>query len=228
VVGNDIVDLQFLEFPPYQHFRHLSRVCSPAETRMVLESPDPSLSLAVLWASKEATYKLVSKSSRTHFIPRQFALDAAELRKVNRKYELKVTNRDLEARVEITATERWVHAIATFPEGGPVRWGVRKIEQRFPCAQQVKVESEAVRLLARELLSECGDGNSKLEFVGRIPILKREVDGQKEMGISLSHHGSYVAVAIAWHSCEVSLNESFSDRFAGLISWGKMCSTFTA
>jgi hypothetical protein len=195
-----------------------------------MDSPDPSETLAVVWASKEAAYKLFAKTgdNRRHFVPRQFVLEIARLGELTREGQLNVTHGGMEAKIEISIKKRWVHAIATLPGCGLVRWSVQEIEQRSLDGQQARVESEAVRLLAAELLCKCGERDLVLEFEGRIPILRRKVGGQAPIGISLSHHGAFVGVAIAWPGSGASTHEWHSDRFSELSSQGAMCSTFTA
>jgi hypothetical protein len=195
-----------------------------------MDSPDPSQSLDVVWASKEAAYKLFARigDNRGHFIPREFVLDSDGLGELTREGQMSVTHGGVEARVEVSIKKRWVHAIATFLGCGVVQWNVREIEQRFLDGRQARVESEAVRLLAGELLSKCGERDVVLKFEGRKPILSRKAGGQAGMGISLSHHGAFVGVAIAWPGGKASLDQRPSGRFLELSSRGAMCSTFTA
>lgn len=230
MVGNDIVDLGYLEPPAYRHVRYLSRVCTPAEARSVMDSQDPCRSLAIVWAAKEATYKLLASGGNLpHFIPRRFSLDHASLRNLTCECPMKVTYEGMEAtRVEIKATSRWVHAIATFREFGVVRWSVQEIDQRLNNGHAAKVESEAVRKLAAELLSKCGERDVVLEFVKKIPTLRRRLGGLLGTGISLSHHGAFAAVAITWPLGEPLLDESHGVDFLQGSSRRKMCSTFTA
>ncbi len=229
MVGNDIVDLNFFESPAYHHIQFLSRVCTPAEARAVADSLDPCRLLAMAWASKEATYKLLAKEgSLRHFIPRQFSVEIASAERRHSQYRFKVTHAALDVVVDIQATERWVHAIAAFPEGRIVHWRVQEIEQRFQDGRQAQVESEGVRSLANELLAEYEEGDVVLEFVGRIPAIRRKIAGHTGMGISLSHHGAFVAAAIALPLADASFAGELGGLFMKDSSRGKMCSTFTA
>jgi phosphopantetheine--protein transferase-like protein len=229
VVGNDIVDLNFFETPAYHHIQFLSRACTPAEVRAVMHSPDPCRFLAMAWASKEATYKLVAREGNLrHFIPRQFSVEIAGAERKHSQYRFKVTHASMEVVVDVRATERWVHAIAAFPEGRVVHWRVQEIEQKFQDARQARVESEGARLLANELLTECAEGDVVLEFEGRMPAIRRKIAGRAGMGISLSHHGAFVAAAIALPLGDASFAGGLSGLFTKDSSRGQMCSTFTA
>jgi phosphopantetheinyl transferase (holo-ACP synthase) len=230
VVGNDVVDLDFFGFPARQHVRHLSRVCTSFEASAVMRSPDPCRCLAMVWASKEATYKLVAKTEgiRRHFVPREFVLDVDRFKESNRKCRSKVSHKGVEARIEITVAERCVHAVATLRESRLVWWGVRELEQQYLDYRQARVESEAVRTLAGELLTKYGESDLVLEFLGRIPIVRRKSGGYAGMGISLSHHGAFVAVALARSIARYSVEKQLGNRLVENSSQGVMCSTSTA
>ena len=204
MIGNDIVDLQYLERPPYQHIRYLERVCAPGEANAVRESSNPARSLAAVWAAKEAAYKLLARSSNlTHFVPREFVTDFAHCNSLPYSAELYVSHYRLRARVRIYETTQWLHAVAMSPRCGKVQWRVQEIEKDSHREITPADESAAVRQLAKELLQECGMKNVMLQFVGKIPTPRKAGALDGEEAISLSHHGRFVAAAIAWSSNEL-------------------------
>lgn len=224
MVGNDIVDLHNFGSPAWQHVGHLERVCTPGEARRIRNSPDPCKTLAAVWASKEAAYKLVSKQFlNCRFVPRNFVTQFEDEVLLSSDAELVVTYAELRANVQIALTERWVHAVATFSETTVVHWAVREIEKCIPHGELARAESEAVRYLATDLLSTCGKRGLTLRFSGRIPRLSGD-----EMDISLSHHGAFAGAAIAWHMKKDSLNKEDCFPSAGALFSEGTCSTCTA
>ncbi len=229
MVGNDILDINFVDAPAQQHVRFLDYVCTPAESRAVRDSADPSQSLAVVWASKEAAYKLLWKQlALGFFVPRQFTVRAKNGETLNSASELRVTHAEIQARVAISTTGQWVHGIATLLEGQVVRWTAQDIGRRFSGHAAARNESDAVRFLAKRLLLACGLEDAELEFVGRVPTVRRRERGCREIGISLSHHGAFASAAIAWQADESSSPQEMNHRFLEISSWEAACSTCMA
>lgn len=198
MVGNDIVDLSYFDSPSRQHIGYLKRVCNSEEVRDVWRSTSACNHLAVLWAAKEAAYKLAAKQSAIgHFVPRQFATHS-ESDLLGAKAELIVSCAEWgqEVRVKTTLTERWIHAVATNPKVTTVCWAVREMEQGKLPSPQVQTECAAVRSLANDLIARFGGQGLTLQFFGRIPRLMQIGLQTNEMDISLSHHGAFVGVAI--------------------------------
>lgn len=153
----------------------------------------------MVWASKEATFKLLSQNSiRSHFVPREFDVDISGIESLNFESRLNVSHLGLKASVKIHAAKHWAHAIATFSEFNVVRWSVRQIVRGSADPHNAQIESESVRRLAGELLSIYGKGNLILEFEGKIPRVRSKTGGRSEIGVSLSHHGAFLGAAIAF------------------------------
>lgn len=202
LIGNDIIDLQYLEWPPYQHVRYLERVCTSVEADAVRESSNPARALAEVWAAKEATFKLLSRASkRMRFVPREFVTDFAT--RNLRPLELRVLHHEGQASVSIFETTQWLHAVAKSPRCHELRWRVREIAKSSCHEINPADESAAVRQLAKELVQEWGMRNIVLDFVGKIPTMRNAGRLDREKSISLSHHGRFVAAAIAWASSEL-------------------------
>lgn len=202
MIGNDVVDLHYFDSPFYQHVRYLERICTPDEADAVRKSEDPVRALAAVWAAKEAAYKLASRnSSLRHFVPRNFATDIAR-RGISRAFDvLRISYAGTELSVAIFETGQWLHAVATFPPC-QLHWRVQEIHNPPLGIITPRDESDIARHLARELICECGLKDANLEFAGRIPVLHRERLLVGEAAISLSHHGRFVAAALAWDSGE--------------------------
>jgi phosphopantetheine--protein transferase-like protein len=229
LVGNDIVDLCYFDSPTYNHVKHLERVCTPEEARSVRQSTDPCKTLAVIWASKEAVYKLISKQvGSCHFIPRQFETDFVHPASSCSNGKAVVNYEGVRADVEIMLTEQWVHTVATFPEPKVVRWAVREIKSWFRPGSQARAETDAARSLAAKLLSLYGSPDLTLSCSGKFPSVRRTSGEAAEMGVSLSHHGAFASAAIAWSSKYDSLHPDDRSRLAVAFCLEEMCSTSTA
>lgn len=189
--------IDFCEPPLYRHIRHLERVCSPREARAVRQSSNPEKALAVVWAAKEAAFKLLSKRiTQLRFVPSQFEAQIDSADPTNFDKKLVILYADVQSEVRIVTAQSWVHAIAIF-ESTHFCWAVRELP-KLADAGGPNCESEAVRLLASDLLQELGLAEFRLQFKGRIPRLERAKGEKPSADISLSHHGAYVAAVVAW------------------------------
>ena len=76
MVGNDVVDLRDPEVQPGAcHARFDARVFAAAELEAVRVSPVPQWLRWMLWAAKEAAYKVAKKDdARTVFSPSRFVV----------------------------------------------------------------------------------------------------------------------------------------------------------
>lgn len=198
MVGNDIVDLHFLDAPSYQHVRHLERVCSSEEVQAVQDSKAPSVTLAALWACKEAAYKAFSQEINCRFVPRRFAVCFEDIASLAARKTATVIFNGIPAKVHLSLTGHWIHAIATSPTAQFARYVVREIEQSCPENPRVQNESQVVRFLAAECISRFCSKDILLDFHGKRPVLMRRTGDLAKIGISFSHHGRFAAVAMAW------------------------------
>jgi phosphopantetheine--protein transferase-like protein len=204
VVGNDIVDLQYFEAPHHHNLRYLDRVCTFAEATAIRQSQNPSKDFCLVWAAKEAAFKIFSKHRKDlHFAPRQFVTDFA-VRMDEPHSTLQVYFADVFARVAISSTDHWVHAVATIPGWRAIRWSVQEMVGEVSVVAKSHAESLAVRALALEVLAKSGEQDLRLKFTGRIPSLTFADGERAPFDISLSHHGRFVSAAlggIAGSSC---------------------------
>lgn len=185
MVGNDVVDLrdeEVLKGPTHPRFD--ARVFSRGERMALAASGAPQRLRWMLWAAKEAAYKLAKKRNpRTVFSPRGFVvhLDGSLTGEVEHAGGV--------VPVHISATPDAVHAIATeSDDSGPILSGVaasdtpldasRDVRELAACAvaERLRTPRQAIRIDRR----------------GRIPVL--EVEGVP-FDLSLSHHGRFVAFA---------------------------------
>lgn len=228
MIGNDIVDLHFADQPPYEHVGHPERVCTTEELLYIREAENPSLTLAALWATKEATYKLFSREAGFSFIPKQFVVRLKRATRLAASETAVASYRGIPTRVELSLTDEWVHAISIPQSAQIVRWKVREIDAASPGSLQPRQESEAVRSLALDLTSKYCQGDILPSFQGRIPILTNEAGSHSGIEISFSHHGKFAAVAVAWPIGQPG-RFSTDTEFAGKVTPGEeTCSTFTA
>jgi len=227
VLGNDIVDLHFADCPPYQHVGHPERVCTAEELRSVRDAERPSVTLAALWASKEAAYKLFSRETCCPFIPKQFAVCLENSGRLNSAEVAMVIHAGVSVRIELSVTDDWLHATAISPAVQFVRWKVREIGMGCTGGCQPLGESKAARLLADELASRYCEEGVLQGFRGGIPIFKNKKGGDAPVKVSFSHHGRFAAVAMGW---PIGNRQGVPGRrFAGkAFPWEETCSTCTA
>jgi phosphopantetheinyl transferase (holo-ACP synthase) len=229
MIGNDIVDLRFFDSPPYQNIRYLERICTPVEALAIRQSKFPNQSLAIIWASKEAAYKLFSRGAAgLHFVPRSFVTSLRGEISNASPIELWVLYGDAQARVKVDFNDQWVHATATFTTNTIVRWRVRRFAGPNSPGNWAFAESEGVRRLVKEMLLESSCKDIRLEFTGKIPTLAGTPGDNTEMGVSLSHHGAFVAAAIGWFPASFGTNPMGDCSFMESKSSGATCFTCTA
>jgi phosphopantetheinyl transferase (holo-ACP synthase) len=173
-------------------------VCTAQELRSVHEAERPSLTLAALWASKEAAYKLFSRETRCPFVPRRFAVHLGNPVRLSGRELALVIHAGISVRVELSITNHWLHAMALSPAVQFVRASVREMGRSPNGVCQPSDESKAARLLADALASRYCEKGVLLDFQGRIPILKYKNGGDAPVDVSFSHHGRFAAVAMGW------------------------------
>ena len=192
MIGIDVVDIQDSGEPGWQHIRHLQRVASAEEQAWVKSRLRPDLALCVLWAAKEAAYKALSCPDRDEpFIPSGVAVcwQPDQLTGLCRwrGRQASVLARMDGYHAEALAVSEWanLHTLGCLYEVSRISGG------SFPTPAQ---ESLAARQLAASLLQRAGHPGG---------VIKRAVNGKPclsgfpEVSLSLSHHGRWIAAAIA-------------------------------
>jgi phosphopantetheinyl transferase (holo-ACP synthase) len=228
LLGNDVVDIDFCEAPVHRHIHYLDRVCTPGEADSVRRSANPLRALAVIWASKEAAYKMFSKQSAPcHFVPRHFVAQIGDRDPVRIDEKLSVLYCGVRAEVSIFSKEKWVHAAAVSSPMN-IHWLVREIEHCFFERRKARSESEAVRFLVKALLDELGLRDLSLQFDGRVPRLMRNDGGHSGTDVSLSHHGAFAAAAVAWPAHGRPSPSWVDAGFEGTRNLEAVCFTCTA
>ena len=202
MVGNDIVDLQFFESPRYRHIRYLDRVCLPAEAAAVRRSESPVRKLAIIWASKEAAFKLISRGRcLRHFVPRDFLTDFRASEAAAEPLNGVVWYGGERLATQLAMCDGWVHATATNSSSVDVRWRVTQIAPFVNSAAVAGDESEAAREIAQSLFDELGFASASWSGQASTPLAPFSVAADRhEIAVSLSHHGAYAAAAVAWSS----------------------------
>lgn len=204
LIGNDIVDLLYFDTPLYRHVRYISRLCSPSEARALRQSADGNRDLAILWSAKEAAYKLLANQlGLRHFVPREFVTNFAGFETTANRVSLETAYGEAQAHVDVHVHERWVHAIARFERRCAFDWRVEEISGWQSGGVTPDEESESVRELAAKLIAEHGWDGVSIDSKNGIPRLKQAVDSGLRIDVSLSHHGYFVAAAIAWSAEDI-------------------------
>lgn len=209
MIGNDVVDLDDPETQPGSaHPRFEGRVFAPEERAALAASPSPQRLRWILWAAKEAAYKVARKlDAATVFSPSRFVvrLDANIVEHEARRY-----------RLQVSQTAQCVHALVCDDAGrgfppqptgpsGPVQPGDLKARifsgAHAPLGGSSKARpasfSLAVREIALDALAAALDEDRRdLAIVSRdrIPCVERR-GMRAPVDLSLSHHGRFVAYA---------------------------------
>jgi phosphopantetheinyl transferase (holo-ACP synthase) len=199
MVGNDLVDLSDRETSAAEiHPRFDTRVFTAEELAVLHGSAAPARLRWILWAAKEAAYKLARKEAPVVFSPRRFRTALAGSGRAV------VTHAGRSFAVTIAVRRDHVHAVAC---SGPVRrgWtlvsGVRRLGAAAPGGPApdpgVAVRAFTIARLARRLGVAAAE--LSIEREGRIPrlVLRGRPAGAD---LSLSHHGGLVGFA-----CELDL-----------------------
>jgi phosphopantetheinyl transferase (holo-ACP synthase) len=187
MLGDDVVDLGDPEARPgAQHPRFDARVFAPCERAALAASPAPDRLRWVLWAAKEAAYKLARQLDPTaSFWPRRYLVDLDARRRGRVAWPAGA------ASVEVRRVGDAVHATATEPGSDAARVvrGVARLESGDDPSRAAR-ELAVCRVAERLGLAA---GGLRVERRGRIPRLR--LPGGGALDLSLSHHGRVVAFA---------------------------------
>jgi phosphopantetheinyl transferase (holo-ACP synthase) len=191
MLGNDVVDLRDPETQAGARHPHFDRrVFAPAERACIARSGAPERLRWILWAAKEAAYKVARKlDAQTLFTPSHFAVRVDE----TLRGEVALPG-GLQLPVWIREEAECVHAIASerpdFEQrlvAGLGALGSSAARDESRCAREF-----AARELARELGRPADE--ISIEKRGRIPqLLLAGVDAACDL--TLSHHGRFAAFA---------------------------------
>jgi hypothetical protein len=191
-VGNDVVDL---DAPDTRleglHPRWDERVFGAAERRALEASSSRHLLHWALWAAKESAYKARKRlDPETVFAPREFEIELSALpaRGGEGTAVGRAVHRGRALGIEVHVDGSCLHAVARSEgeSGGRILW---KAE-----AAEGDPGITARQLAATAISSALGLDLSDLRIVGRPPVATLR-DRRIEVGVSLSHHGRFVAFA---------------------------------
>ena len=189
-VGNDVVDLALPETRlDGLHSRWGERVFCPAEREALDASPSRHLLHWALWAAKESAYKARKRlEPETVFSPKEFEVELSPLPATDGVAVGRVVHRGDVFELEVRLDGASVHAVATSQgqAGARVLWEVESALGDPGVA--------ARRLAASAIGSALGLDPDELRIVGRPPVATLR-DRRIEVGVSLSHHGRFVAFA---------------------------------
>jgi len=193
-VGNDVVDLALPETRlDGLHPRWVERVFGTAECSALDASRSRHLLHWSLWAAKESAYKARKRlEPATVFSPKEFEVELSPLPATGCGGVAagRVTHRGDVFGLEVRLDGASVHAVATSEDeaGARVLWKV----ERARCEPGLA----ARRLAATAIASALGLDPTGLQIVRRPPVATFR--GRRiEVGVSLSHHGRFVAFACA-------------------------------
>lgn len=189
MVGNDVVDLGDPEVQPgAQHPRFDARVFAPCERDALEASGAPHRLRWILWAAKEAAYKVAKKlDPAAIFSPSRFCVRLdADLRG-----EVEFEERRIPVQIDEDCLR--LHAVAS--SDAELLPTLRQQVAFLPGG--LGSAPEAVRALATLGVADwLGARPQELSIrrMGRVPVLFRG-DVPAAVDLSLSHHGRFVAFA---------------------------------
>jgi phosphopantetheinyl transferase len=192
-VGNDVVDLALPETRlGGLHPRWGERVFCDAERHALEASRSRHLLHWALWAAKESAYKALKRlEPETVFSPREFEVELSSLPANGAGAAVgRVVYRGEMFGLAVRVDGVSVHALATSEDeaGERVLWKVDDARGD---------PGTAVRRLAKSAIgSALGLDPAGLRIVNRPPVATFR-DGRSRIGVSLSHHGRFVAFACA-------------------------------
>jgi len=208
MLGNDVIDLRDPDSDPASlSSRFDARVFRAAERGVIGDAAEGHRMRWSLWAAKEASYKLARKRDpRVVFSPIRFEVsfvDAADVVDTARPTRAAVCIPGMRFDVTLEHGDHWIHAIAR--REGEVADGavhaVGQVRDEDPAATNGPAHaapSRAVRALAcRTLAERCALplGALSVHERGRIPSMLLGGSEPRELDLSLSHHGDFVAFA---------------------------------
>lgn len=188
MVGNDVIDMgdrEVLQGPTHPRFD--LRVFAPEERAVLAASGQPDRMRWMLWAAKEAAYKLARKlDPQVVFSPSRFLV------KLTAPGRGTVRHQARRFAVRLAETGKALHALA-LEEEAPAGRLVWAVEAR----RRGTDPSRAARALATGVLAEeLGLAPETLRFGRRDRVPSIRAEGLAEpLDLSLSHHGRFVAFA---------------------------------
>lgn len=190
MVGNDVIDLGDPETRPDAcHARFDARVFGASELDLLAASAAPVRLRWILWAAKEAAYKVAKKrDAATCFSPPRFVVRPA------RDAAATVQHEDARYAVALEVGPGHVHAVAT-AAGAPDERVVARVE-RLEHGSSVCPGSAARALAIATVAPFLGVAATDLAILrdGRVPRLACATGGFA-VDLSLSHHGRFVSFA---------------------------------
>jgi phosphopantetheinyl transferase (holo-ACP synthase) len=190
-VGNDVVDLADPETRLCGlHPRWGERVFCPAERKALEAGPSRHRLHWALWAGKESAYKARRRlEPKAIFSPKEFEIELSPLPTGGRGVAVgRALHRGDLFDLEVHLDGASVHAVATSEDeaGARILWRVERTSGDPGAAVR--------RLAATAIGSALGRDPAGLRVVRRPPVVIDQ-DRRIEVGVSLSHHGRFVAFA---------------------------------
>ncbi len=206
-VGNDLVDLTLPENAGrWKEKAFVKKVFREREAEAILSARDRDLALWSTWAAKEAVYKARRKTEACAFAPRDIRV---WLERGEALWDA------VEYRLSFQASREWASCVA-IPSGGRTLTWVAKtgetVEGYLTDEERASVSlpaSEQLRLMTKLELSRLGYRYDDIQIVRRPegkqfgpPLVYLAGERSRELDVSFSHDGSYVAAALflSWNA----------------------------
>jgi len=198
MVGNDVVDLADSDARPgARHPRFDERAFAACERRRIAAAEGEEAARWILWAAKESAYKVAKRRDpATVFSPLRFVVELDETLRGS------VHHGGDAYPVQVALRGECVHAVATAPGGShaDVVADVRRLSRAGDGDRAGAAAGREARTFATAAIAaRLGVPADSLIVASRerIPQLCHR-DGREVAGLSLSHHGRFVAYACAF------------------------------
>ncbi len=188
MVGNDVVDLSDDEVRANAiHPRFDERVFARAERELLRASAAPNRTRWILWAAKEAAFKLAKKLDEcVVFAPSRFVVS------LDMTLNGRVNHDTHSVFVSVRVDEGAIHAIASDDDSAQPRILSALEMTRAAHDPSMAVRALAIRTLAQQLKK--APENFSIRQRGRIPYVMM-CGANAPFDLSLSHHGRFVGFA---------------------------------
>ena len=213
LLGNDVVDLADPETRiSCLHHRFEERVFTASERAALAASPSPHVLHWALWAGKESAYKaLKRREPDLVFVPGEFDVELAmPAAATSGRAGGQVTHQGRTLALDLRVDDSYVHAIAR-DRDTPAADILAGVEQTGEDASTT-VRQAAMKAIAATLRVDL----DSLRICGRPPVVWQR-ERPLDTIVSLSHHGRFVAFAVAPRA---SVSSARRDA-AGITCWGR-------
>ena len=181
MIGNDLIDLSAASLESnWERKRYLEKTFSIKERSFILEQSDPNLFVWLFWSMKEASYKIIHRSTKIRtYNPWKYECSLVLQNKNHIEGNVKFENKIFHLKSEIN--DQFIHSIA-----------VEQLNE----VQRMQIHQSYNYLNKASFLSNClSEDEVFLKDQYGIPYIGNKKNDNKKMA-TLSHHGKGIALVV--------------------------------